>query len=513
MNHWIIAPVILPVLLAAVIVLVARHQIALARTLSVAGTLLLVAIAIGLTALSATGSISVYELGNWAAPFGIVLVLDRLSAMMVLLTAVLALGIVFYAIATGWDERGRHFHALLHFLLMGVCGAFLTGDVFNLFVFFEVMLIASYGLMIHGGGQQRLRAGVQYVVYNLVGSTLFLFALGTLYGTTGTLNLADMAERVAAMEPGDAGLLRVGAVLLLVVFAIKAALLPLHFWLPATYANAPGPVAAMFSIMTKVGAYSILRVYTVAFGPELEATQGLIGSWLLPAAILTLIAGSIGILGSVRMERLVSFAAVASMGTLLIAIALFTPEATVAALYYTIHSTFATAALFLIADLIAQRRGAMGGRLALAAPIAQNGLIASLFFAAAIAAAGMPPLSGFLGKLLVLDAWRGADMAWLIWTTVLATSLLMIVGFARAGSIVFWKSHSDEAPAAVVPVAGQPAIPGAAGNALAFTAVGGILALLVAATLAAGPLTGFLTAMADQLYDPARYIAAVLGQR
>ncbi len=512
MNHWIVIPIVLPALIASVIVLAARHQLALARVLSVAGAAALVLVAVALMVAASGGAIESYQLGNWDAPFGIVMVLDRLSALMVLLTAILGLFIVLYVIGTGWDARGRHFHALLHFLLMGVAGAFLTGDAFNLFVFFEVLLIASYGLMIHGGGRLRLRAGVQYVVYNLIGSTLFLFALGTLYATTGTLNMADLAERVAAMPQDDTGLVRVAAVLLLMVFAIKAALLPLHFWLPTTYAHAPGPVAALFSIMTKVGAYAILRIYTLIFGPDLALTEGLIGPWLLPAALLTLVAGSLGILGAARFERMVAFAAVASMGTLLIAVALFTPEGTVAALYYTIHSTFAMAALFLISDLVTQRRGAAEGGLRGSAPMAQTGLIAALFFAAAVAAAGLPPLSGFLGKLLVLDATRGIDLAPTVWAVILVTSLLMILGFARAGSVVFWKAHDAGTPAAAA-AAAAPVLARPPAEALAFVAIFGILALLVAASVLAGPLTEALTATAAQLYDPQAYVAAVLGQR
>ncbi|MEY8839059.1 proton-conducting transporter membrane subunit, partial [Cribrihabitans sp. XS_ASV171] len=284
MNHWIIAPVVLPAIVAPFIVMVLRHHLDLQRIFSVAGCLGLLGIAATLVAQASTGEIQTYELGNWPAPFGIVLVLDRLSALMVGLTAILALPIVLYAIGSGWDERGQHFHALFQFQLMGVCGAFLTGDAFNLFVFFEVLLIASYGLMTHGGGAVRLKAGVQYVTYNLLGSTLFLFALGTLYAVTGTLNMADLAVRVAELPAEDTALLRVGAVLLLLVFSIKAAVLPLHFWLPSSYANAPFPVAALFAIMTKVGAYAILRVYTLVFGPELEATAGLIAAWMLPAA-------------------------------------------------------------------------------------------------------------------------------------------------------------------------------------------------------------------------------------
>ncbi|MFT7147867.1 MAG: multicomponent K+:H+ antiporter subunit D, partial [Yoonia sp.] len=284
MNHWLIAPIILPAMLAPFIVLAARYHIGIQRVFSIAGVLALIAIAAGLVWGASDGTIMLYLLGDWAAPFGIVLVGDRLSTMMVLLTAVLALFVLLYAVASGWDDRGRHFHALFQFQLMGIMGAFLTGDLFNLFVFFEVLLIASYGLMIHAGGDARLRAGVQYVLFNLIGSTLFLFALGAIYAETGTLNMADLANRVALIGPEGTVGIRVAAVLLLLVFAIKAAVVPLHFWLPSSYAEAPAPVAALFAIMTKVGAYAIIRVYTMIFPPGLEATAGLHEQWLLPAA-------------------------------------------------------------------------------------------------------------------------------------------------------------------------------------------------------------------------------------
>ncbi len=510
MSHLLIAPVVLPAVVAPLIVMVMRHHLSLARIFSVASTVFLAAISIALMVQAADGTIQVYELGNWPAPFGIVLVLDRLSALMITLTSLLGLAVVLYAIGSGWDARGRHFHALLQFQLMGILGAFLTGDAFNLFVFFEVLLIASYGLMIHGGGTVRLQAGVQYVVYNLLGSTLFLFALGTIYAVTGTLNMADIALRVAEIPAEDTALLRVGALLLLLVFAIKAAVLPLHFWLPASYANAPLPVAALFAIMTKVGAYSILRMYTLAFGPEVEATAGLAGDWLLPAAMLTLAAGAIGVLGSREIGRLVAFGAIASMGTLLIAIALFTPQAAAAALYYTVHSTLATAMLFLVADQVMERRG---GAIKASAPMAQSGLISALFFAGAIAMAGMPPLSGFLGKLLVLDAARDADLMVWIWAVILGGSLVTIVGFARAGTEVFWKSHDaslaatpeeedtdseEEAPA---PVAALP-----------FVAIFALMGGLVLLTVFAGPMMGYAEATAAQLFDPSAYIETVLGR-
>ncbi|SFP42372.1 monovalent cation/H+ antiporter subunit D [Tranquillimonas alkanivorans] len=503
MTHWTIAPIVLPAMLAALITLAARNHPALQRVLSVAGTVTLFVIAVGLALRASTGEIAVYELGDWPAPFGIVLVADRLSTMMVLLTATLANAVVLYAIGTGWDTRGRHFHALFQFQLMGIVGAFLTGDAFNLFVFFEVLLIASYGLMIHSGGTARLRAGMQYVVYNLLGSTLFLFALGTIYAVTGTLNMADLAERVATLPEADTALIRVGATLLALVFAVKAAVLPLHFWLPGSYANAPGPVAALFAIMTKVGAYAMLRFFTLVFPPELGATEGMFGAILLPAALLTLAIGMIGILGAKRLDRLAAYAVIGSMGTLLIAVAILTPQATTAALYYIIHSTFASAVLFLVVDLVVQGRGAAGARIEAAAPIARNGLVAAMFFTAAIALAGVPPLSGFVGKLLVMDAARSSDPVWTIWATILVTSLIALVGFARAGSTVFWKTAQlDTAEADPAGPAGSTVLP--------LVSIGGLLTLLVGITVLAGPLTEYVGETTRQLYSPSQYIDAVL---
>ena len=271
LSHWIIAPVVLPAVLAPLIVLAFRRDLTLQRVFSTAGTIALLVLALSLLLASARGP-ELYRLGDWPAPFGIVLMLDRLSALMLVLTAGLALVVQLYAMGTGWDTRGKHFHALLQFQLMGLNGAFLTADAFNLFVFFEVLLIASYALMIHGAGGDRLRAGVQYVAFNLLGSSLFLIALALLYSVTGTLNMADLAVRIAAIPEGDMALIRVGAVLLMLVFAIKGALVPLQFWLPGTYANAPGPVAALFAIMTKVGAYAMIRMGTLVFPPAVAAT-------------------------------------------------------------------------------------------------------------------------------------------------------------------------------------------------------------------------------------------------
>lgn len=509
MMHWIILPVVLPAMLAPLIGFVMRHDVTLARTASVAGTAVLLAVALGLALLAADGQTHIYRLGDWPAPFGIVLVLDRLSALMVLLTATLAFIVLIHAITTGWDARGRHFHALFQFQLMGICGAFLTGDVFNLFVFFEVLLIASYGLMIHSGGRERMRAGLQYVVMNLAGSTLFLFALGTLYASTGTLNIADLAARIPEIPPEEAGLVRVAAILLMVVFAVKAALFPVQFWLPATYANAPAPVAALFAIMTKVGAYAILRVHTISFGPGIPGTEGLAGTWLFPAAIVTIAIGAFGVLGARRLMPLIAFSVVGSMGTLLVAVAAFSPTATSAALYYMVHSTFAAACLFLIADLVVTRRNS--DQLSTAPATVQNGLFAALFFGAAIAMAGMPPLSGFPGKLLVLDALRDPGLMGWAWTAILVGSFLTIVGFARAGSTLFWKSTAvpvqpvdTEASPATDPTFGNRATAGELAPTMA------VLAVLAALAAFAGPVSAYLEGTADQLFDRAGYVGAVL---
>ena len=500
MTHWLIAPIVLPALLAPFIVLAARYHIGIQRVFSIAGVVTLIAIAAGLAWGAADGTVMLYLLGDWAAPFGIVLVGDRLSTMMVLLTAVLALFVLIYAIASGWDDRGRHFHALFQFQLMGIMGAFLTGDLFNLFVFFEVLLIASYGLMIHAGGDARLRAGVQYVLFNLIGSTLFLFALGAIYAETGTLNMADLANRVALIGPEGTVGIRVAAVLLLLVFAIKAAVVPLHFWLPSSYAEAPAPVAALFAIMTKVGAYAIIRVYTMIFPPGLEATAGLHEQWLLPAALISLGVGMVGVLAAKRLDRLAAFSIIGSMGMVMISISLFSPEGIAAALYYIVHSTLAGAALFLISDLVRTGRGNLN--LTPQPPVAGAALTAGLFFAGAIAMAGLPPLSGFLGKLLVLDAAYGTDLMVWIWVIVLGSSLISILGFARAGSIVFWKSQSV-APPQDAPVMTAP-------STMSYVAVGGLISLLAVHTIFAGQVHGYTTAIAAQLFEPDPYITTVL---
>ncbi|WP_230530038.1 monovalent cation/H+ antiporter subunit D [Microvirga roseola] len=503
MSHWIVAPIVIPAFAAPLLLLVRRAP-HLQRKVSLAATALLLAVGIALYGLAMDGTVRPYFLGSWPAPYGIVLVLDRLSATMVLLTAVLASAVALYSL-NGWDEKGHHFHSLFQFQLMGINGALLTGDVFNLFVFFEVMLIASYGLLLHGGGSNRLRAGFQYVAINLVGSTLFLVAVGLIYGVTGTLNMADLAVKVSQVTGDSAAILRTGALLLFLVFALKAALVPLHWWLPTAYAAAPAPSAALFAIMTKVGAYCIIRVFTLIFGADGGAAAFVAAPWILPAALVTLLIGALGVLASRVLVDLVCFAVVWSMGSLLVAVSFFDAQGLTAALYYTLHSTLIGAALFLLSNLIATRRGRWHGLLQPSPSMVQAGLMGGLFFLAAIAMAGLPPLSGFIGKLMILAAaWPSALAGW-IWAIVLATSLVVIVGFSRAGTVLFWKSEAVDAshpeplpePVRIAPLTA------------AILLVSGTALLAVFA----GPVTRQLEATAQQLLDPAPYIAAVLGEQ
>jgi len=488
--HSVIAPIILPAIVAGAVVLFARANIAVQRLATLGTVAALVALAIYNLALSGAGPIG-YFLGNWPAPFGIVLVLDRLSAMMVLLVSVLAVIAAIYAIATKWDAKGRHFHALFMFQLMGLNGAFLTGDAFNLFVFFEVLLIASYGLMVHGGGAERMRVGVQYVAFNLLGSTLFLFALGTIYSVTGTLNMADLAQKMPLLLDGDAALVRASAVMLLLVFAIKGALVPLQFWLPRTYAEASAPVAALFAVMTKVGAYSVIRFGTLVYPPDLPVTNSLWGDVIWVAALVTIAVGALGALAAARLGVMIGFATIGSMGVLFLAVAAFTPASIAAALYYVLHSTLSTALLFLLADMIRMRRGndEFG---ASGPPFAQSGLLASLFMLAAIAMVGLPPLSGFVGKFMILAALT--DYASVAFTAVLGGSLVTMLAFARAGSALFWREDGAQQAARQ---AAQPQ---------AFAAVFMLATAIIALTVFAGPITQWLAQTAAGLMAPQPYI-------
>lgn len=443
MQHLAILPILLP-MLAAVFMLLPplSNSITRQRIFAVSILLLLVTVSALLLLTSHQQGTQLYILGGWQPPFGITLVGDRLSTMMVLLTSVLGLGAHLYACA-GEDKDGMYFHPLFMFQIMGVNGAFLTGDIFNLFVFFEVLLIASYALLIHGGGKQKTKMNVHYVILNLVGSGIFLFALGILYGTIGSLNIADMANKVRFLNEHEQALAKAGGLLLLVVFGLKAALLPLHFWLPKTYAAASAPVAALFAIMTKVGVYSILRVHTTIFGEDAGALASIAIPWLWPLALLTLIIGAIGVLASPSLRLTAANLVIVSVGTLILAIAMQRESATSAALYYMMHTTLVTGALFLIADLISKQRGKAKDRYVIARKMKYGKLIGIAFFIAALTSVGMPPLSGFVGKIMILQATQGlAETAW-VWGGVLLAGLASMVAISRAGTTIFWRAAGE----------------------------------------------------------------------
>ena len=402
-THGPVLPVVLPLMAGALLLLLesARSQ-ALQRwvsRVSLLATFALLAVAALLLRQADGGEVQAYLVGNWPAPFGIALALDRLGALMVLLTAAVACTALVYALG-GTAARGLHFHALFQFQLMGLNGAFLTADLFNLFVFFEVLLAASYGLLLHGRGagqRQRLQAAVHYVTFNLAGSSLFLIALGLLYGVTGTLNMADLAHKLPVLPPGDVRLAQVAALLLLTVFAVKAALLPLYFWLPDTYAAASAPVGALFAIMTKVGVYAIARVTTLIFGAEAGGAAGIAQPWLPALALAALALGAAGALAARRLRVLIAYLIVASAGTLLMAVGLGTEGTLAAGLFYLVNSTLVAAAMFLLVDRIALGRGVLADSLEPAPHGARRALLGATYFLLAVALAGVPPLAGFLG--------------------------------------------------------------------------------------------------------------------
>ncbi|MFP5419351.1 MAG: monovalent cation/H+ antiporter subunit D [Gammaproteobacteria bacterium] len=497
--HLPILPVIVPLLTGIVLLVLRTRALAWQRAVSLAATLALIPLAIALIYTAGDGTHLVYALGDWVAPYGIVLVVDRLAAWMLLTTSLLAVFALLFALR-GVDTAGRHFHVLFQLQLFGLNGAFLTGDLFNLFVFFEILLLASYGLLLHGGGRPRVKAGLHFVVINLVGSTLFLFAVGTLYGVTGTLNMADLAVKVALVPPENVALVQSAGLLLFAVFALKAALLPFYLWLPAAYAHTSAPVAALFAIMTKVGAYSILRVYSLMFGDGAGPVAGLLDTWLVPLALGTLAVGALGALASTALRQQIAYLMVASIGSLLLAFGLGTVDSVAAGLYYLPHSTFGAAAFFLLADAIRQARGALADRFETGPAMPGARTLGGLFFVVAIAIVGLPPLSGFLGKFMLLKAATDLPLMPWVWAVVLTAGFVSMIAVARSGSLLFYRTHSAHAP-------DEQIVPTIAGLA----PVAGLLLLITGLVIGAGPLSGYATATAAQLLTPELYIAAVLG--
>ena len=476
------------------------------RGISLTSAILGLLTAISYLMIASTGQISVYQLSEWSAPFGIVLVLDRLSAFMLVLTYALAVPVIWYA-CDNWDTRGRYFHTMFHFLLMGVCGAFLTGDLFNLFVFFEILLMASYVLLLHGQGRQRFQLGIHYVTINLLASALFLIGLGMIYGSVGSLNMVDVGRILPTLDDDQHKLAIAGGLLLFVVFGIKAAMLPVGFWLPKTYAVASTPVAAIFTIMTKVGIYAILRVNGTVFDDAME--QRIFKNTLLLIGLITSIYGVIGAIGAERLRRFVGFMVLSSVGTLLIAIAMFNTQAWSAGLYYLVHSTLIAAAFYLFCGWITAQRGTFKDHLKVAPKIKNEKAAALTYFLIGMMMAGLPPFSGFLGKVFILQATaETAYQGWII-AIILIVSLLSILAFTRVGFILFWRASPPEMNPNEPAYTAYQSLPESAPN-RNDKAIYIILAGLMGYVVFAAPIYNYTVSTAQQIQNHALYHQAIL---
>jgi multicomponent K+:H+ antiporter subunit D len=455
---------------------------------------------------ASSGQISVYNLGEWTAPFGIVLVLDQLSALMLVLTYGLAVPVMWFA-SKEWDERGRYFHAMCHFLLMGLTGAFLTGDLFNLFVFFEILLMASYVLLLHGQGKARFQLGIHYVTINLLASALFLIGLGMIYGSVGSLNMADVARLMPLLEGDQHRIAVAGGLLLFTVFGIKAAMLPVGFWLPKTYAVATTPVAALFTIMTKVGIYAILRVNGTVFDDAIS--REILQYILLPIGLITSVYGVIGAMGAERLRRFIGFMILSSVGTILIAISLFNTLAWAAALYYLVHSTIIAAAFYILSGWITSQRGEFKDHFKIAPQMKQHKVVALTYFTIALMMAGLPPFSGFLGKVFILQATAHSPYQLLIIVTVLVVSLLSIIAFTRVGFVIFWRATKPEDNPNEAAYAAYQALPEQApkrNDKTIYLLLVGLMAYMVFA----GPIQKYTYQTAEQIQNNVLYEQTLL---
>lgn len=521
LNHLIIVPVLLPLLAGAATLLLEERHRRTKAVINLASTVALLVVAVALLERVRTEPITVYLLGNWPAPFGIVLVADHLAVLMLTLTGALGLAALLFALAR-WHRAGLHFHALFQFMLMGLNGAFLTGDLFNLFVFFEVLLAASYGLVLHGSGTARVKAGLHYIAINLAASLLFLIGVALIYGAAGTLNMADLAARIPALAAADRPLLQAGAAILGIAFLVKAAAWPLCFWLPTTYAAASPPVAALLAITSKVGVYVILRLWLLLFGEHSGASAQLGGDWLLYLGLATLLYGAIGVLGSQDLARLGGYSVLISSGTLLAAISVADPAVTAGALFYLISSTLAVSAFFLLVELAERDRLAGANILAVTLeafgdpddelPIedeeigvaipATMALLGLSFIGCGLLLAGLPPLSGFIAKFTILSALLGgpegsvSTTAWLLLAALILSGLFTIIAMTRSGVRTFWAPLDRSVPRVRL---------------IEMAPIAGLLFLCLLLTVRAGSVMGYLQTTAEALHAPQAYVQGVLS--
>ncbi len=522
-QHFIIAPIVIPLVAGALLLFFDERQRVVKAMISVVSCLALAAVAIHLLRLVNSGDFEgVYLLGNWPAPFGIVLVVDRLSALMLVLASILAIPALVFALAR-WHTAGAHFHSLFQFLLMGLNGAFLTGDLFNLFVFFEVMLAASYGLLMHGSGPMRVKAGLHYIAVNLAAALCFLIGVSAIYGSAGTLNMADLAVRIGEIEGERRMLLEAGAAILGVVFLIKAGMWPLNFWLPGAYSAAVAPVAGIFAIMSKVGIYVILRLSLLVFGQGESAGLGL--NVLLYGGMATIAFGTIGVLASQALGRLASYSVLVSSGTLLAVLGLSNGEVTAGALFYMVSSTLTIGAFFMLIELVERGQDAGASVLAVTMEaygdadeeeeevevgVTMPGTIAVLgicFAACGILLSGLPPLSGFVAKFAMLTGMIGvgatgdapipASVWWIVGLLILS-GLAALISMTRAGIRTFWASMEGTVPRVLV---------------MEMAPVMLLIALTLTLTVKAGPAMSYMEETVRNLQQPGTYIDAVINAR
>lgn len=489
----VVAPVLVP-LATVILCLLAGARPRLIQPLSLAGAFLLAAVGLLLVQVVDRDGILVSQMSGWAAPYGISLVVDRLSAAMVAITGIIASATVVYALAHDTDPaRGRDFHLLVHGLLVGVGGAFVTGDVFNLYVWFEVLLVGAFALIVLGGGRRRVAGTVVYLFLNLLATLLFLVAAGLVYGAAGTLNMAGLAHQFAAgsAPPG----VQAALVLMLVAFSIKAALFPVFGWLPASYHVAWAPVSALFAgLLTKVGVYALIRLVTLLW-PQ----AGVVHEVLLWIACATMLIGVLGAAAQTEVRRILSFHIVSQVGYMVLGLALATPLALAGAVFYLIHHIIVKANLFFIGGIAARLTGserlpAMGGLYARAP------WLALLFAIPALSLAGIPPLSGFWAKfMLVRASLDGGE--WVAAVVALVTGIVTLLSMSKIWNEAFLKAHPGGG-SAIRPVRRQgPALWAAAG----------LAAITVLIGIGAGPVMDYAIAAAAQLADPGQYIRAVLA--
>jgi len=432
MSSLLVFPVIVP-LLAAIASMLLRRFVAVQRVLSVVVNAVLLVLSVMLFRQVYTGGVLVLQVGSWPAPYGISFVLDLFSAIMLVLSGMMGLAVSVYGLASVDNARERHgYHMLFHVLMMGVNGAFLTGDLFNLYVWFEVMLMASFVLLSLGGERAQLEGAIKYVAMNFLSSALFLAAVGILYGIAGTLNMADLAQVLD--DPKHRGIVVTISMLFLVAFGIKAAIFPLFFWLPASYHTPPFPVSAIFAgLLTKVGVYALIRVFTLLFDQDTEFTRQLI----LVLAGFTMVTGVLGAAAQMEMRRILSFHIVSQIGYMIMGLGLYTELALAGSIFYIMHHIIVKTNLFLISGVVQRLTGSNDlnsiGGLYRSAP-----WLAVLFLIPAMSLAGIPPLSGFFAKLtLIMDALKTGHFV--IAAIALAVGLLTLFSMTKIWNEVFWK--------------------------------------------------------------------------